>query len=44
MFDTPLTISTPTGEKKQAPFEMLQKIKRAKYPEITVVSPCVMNG
>jgi len=35
MFDTPLTISTPTGEIKQAPFEMLQKIDRAKYPDIT---------
>ena len=38
MFDTPLTISTQNGDVTRFPCQMLQKIKKAKYPDITEVS------
>jgi len=38
MFDDALTIKTRDGEMIKKPFEMLQGIKKAKYPAITEVS------
>lgn len=35
MFDTKVKIKTTDGIIEQAPYSMLQKIKKAKYPEIT---------
>ncbi len=37
MFDVPLTIKTSEGDKAMKPFEMLQPIKKSKYPAITEV-------
>ena len=35
MFDTPLTIQSKKGIEQKAPYEMLQPIKKSKYPDIT---------
>jgi hypothetical protein len=40
MFDDSLTIKTKDGEMTKKPYEMLQAIKKAKYPAITEVSAC----
>jgi hypothetical protein len=37
MFDEALTIKTKDGEVTQKPFEMLQPIKKAKYPAVSEV-------
>ena len=38
MFDESLTIKTSEGDVTQKPYQMLQPIKKAKYPAITEVS------
>ncbi|KAL7437069.1 hypothetical protein ACHAXM_007130 [Skeletonema potamos] len=35
MFDTPLEMKTKKGIEQKAPYEMLQPIKKSKYPDIT---------
>ena len=35
MFDTPLQIKTKKGTEQQMPYQMLQPIKKSKYPDIT---------
>jgi len=38
MFDDALTIKTSEGDVSKKPFQMLQPIKKSKYPAITEVS------
>lgn len=38
MFDDPLTIKTKSGDETQIPYQMLQPIKKAKYPAVSEVS------
>ena len=40
MFVKPLTIKKTDGDTNMMTYEMLQKIKKAKYPDITYVSIC----
>lgn len=37
MFETPLKIKTTEGVEEKIPYSLLQPIKKAKYPDITVV-------
>ena len=36
MFDNKLSINGKSGIEEKVPYEMLQPIKKAKYPDITV--------